>query len=60
MTDTERLVTQKEAAERADVTVRTVQRWIEAGLLTAYRSRAPRRVRVDPDELDALSRPVPQ
>jgi excisionase family DNA binding protein len=45
-------------AERADVSPRTVRRWIAQGLLTGYRV-GPRLVKVDLDEVDAIARPIP-
>lgn len=45
------------AAEYADVSVRTVRRYIAAGQLTAYRV-GPRLIKVDLNDLDAMLRPV--
>lgn len=46
------------AAESADVSVRTMRRWIAEGRLTGYRI-GPRLIKVDLAELDALARPIP-
>lgn len=51
-----RWLTRHAVAERACVTVRTVDRWLTAGILTRHRS-GPRRVRIDAGELDALLSP---
>jgi excisionase family DNA binding protein len=47
-----------EAAEYADVSARTVRRYVSDGRLTGFRV-GPRLVKVDLDELDALIRPIP-
>lgn len=46
------------AAEDADVSTRTLRRWIAEGRLTGYRV-GPRLVKIDLAELDALARPIP-
>jgi excisionase family DNA binding protein len=46
-----------DAAARYDVSVRTVRRRIACGELTGYRFGA-RLLRVDPQEVDALFRPI--
>lgn len=46
------------AAEYADVSTRSIRRWISAGLITGYRV-GPRLVKVDLDDLDNLARPIP-
>lgn len=43
-------LTKREAAQRARVSVRTIDRWRKKGLLTSHRV-GPRLVRIDPDEL---------
>ena len=47
----------KTAAEHAECNPRTIYRWIQAGLLPAYRL-GPKFVRVDLDDLDQLARPI--
>lgn len=46
------------AADYADVSVKTIRRWISRGTLTGYRI-GPKLIRVDLNELDALLRPIP-
>lgn len=46
------------AAVSADVSVRTIRRWIAAGLITGYRV-GPRLVKVDLNDVDKLARPIP-
>ena len=47
------------AAEYADVSTRTVRRYIASGMLTGYRV-GPRLVKVDLDEVDQkIIRPIP-
>jgi excisionase family DNA binding protein len=46
------------AAAYADVSVRTVRRYIAGGRLTGYRV-GPRLIRVDMKELEDLARPIP-
>jgi excisionase family DNA binding protein len=59
MPNPERLVTQREAADHADVHVRTIQRWIAIGVITGYRyGVGAKYVKVDLDEVDTLTRPV--
>lgn len=59
MTQTqERWLTRQQAAERARVHVRTVDRWLAEGVLTRH-SVAVRGTRVDAQEIDALMTPVP-
>ncbi|MEP9391682.1 helix-turn-helix domain-containing protein [Gordonia sp. VNK1] len=45
------------AAEYADVSVRTLRRYIASGRLTAYRV-GPRLIKVDLNDLDAMMRRV--
>jgi excisionase family DNA binding protein len=47
-----------DAAEYANVSSRTVRRWMANGLLTGYRV-GPRLIKYDLDEVDQLIRPVP-
>ena len=54
-----RLVSLERGAQYADVSPRTLRRYIAAGLVTGYRC-GPRMIRVDLDQLDAvLLRPIP-
>ena len=53
-----RLVSLADAAAYADVSIRTVRRYIAQGRLTGYRV-GPRLVKVDLSELVALARPIP-
>ena len=46
------------AADRLQVTTKTVRRWIAEGRLTGYRV-GPRLLRVDAHEVDELLRPIP-
>ena len=52
-----RLESLTNAAEYADVSTRTIRRYIAAGRLTAYRV-GPRLIKVDLNDLDAMLRPV--
>jgi excisionase family DNA binding protein len=47
-----------DAAAYADVSPRTIRRYIAAGRLTGYRV-GPRLVKVDLADLDAIMRPIP-
>jgi excisionase family DNA binding protein len=53
-----RLVGLAVAAEYADVSTRTLRRYISHGRLTGYRV-GPRLIKVDLNELDAMARPIP-
>jgi hypothetical protein len=53
-----RLVSLTAGAAFADVSVRTLRRYIAQGLLTGYRV-GPRLVKVDLNELEQLARPIP-
>jgi excisionase family DNA binding protein len=53
-----KLVSLATGAEHADVSIRTLRRYIADGRLTGYRM-GPRLVKVDLAELDALARPIP-
>ena len=58
MTPKKTYETLAQAAERTEVSVKTLRRRISAGQLTAYRY-GPRVIRVDPHDVDRLMRPVP-
>jgi excisionase family DNA binding protein len=45
------------AAESADVSTKTIRRWISQGRITGYRV-GPRLIKVDLTELEATFRPV--
>lgn len=51
-------LTRSEAAERSGRKLRTVDRWLAAGLLTRHVTGTGH-VQIDADELDALLTPVP-
>jgi hypothetical protein len=53
-----RLVGLAVAAEYADVSTRTLRRYISHGRLTGY-CVGPRLIKVDLNELDAMARPIP-
>lgn len=53
-----RLVSLAAGAAFADVSVRTLRRYIAQGRLTGYRV-GPRLVKVDLSELEQLARPIP-
>lgn len=55
---TRQLVSLSAAAAYADVSTRTLRRYIAQGRLTGYRI-GPRLVKVDLSELDQLARPIP-
>jgi len=57
-TETRSTETLADAAARHGVHPRTIRRRIAEGQLTGYRF-GPHLLRVDPDEVDALLRPVP-
>jgi excisionase family DNA binding protein len=46
------------AAERLDVSERTIRRYVSTGRLTGYRT-GPRLLRVDRAEVDAMLEPIP-
>jgi excisionase family DNA binding protein len=54
----QRLTSVENAAHYADVSTRSIRRWIAAGLLPGYRV-GPRLVKVDLDDLDRLARCIP-
>jgi excisionase family DNA binding protein len=45
------------AAEYADLSQRTIRRYVAAGTITGYRV-GPRLIKIDLNELDRLARPV--
>lgn len=53
-----RLVSVTEFARHADVSTRTVRRWIAAGHLTGYRV-GPRLIKVDLVDLNRITQPIP-
>ncbi|MQA85615.1 MAG: hypothetical protein GEV03_13550 [Streptosporangiales bacterium] len=53
-----RLTSVDNAAHYADVSSRTIRRYIADGRLTGYRV-GPRLIKVDLDELDRIARPIP-
>jgi excisionase family DNA binding protein len=53
-----RLASIAAAADYADISVRTIRRYIAEGRLTGYRV-GPRLVKVDLADLDKLARPIP-
>lgn len=53
-----RLVGTAEAAEYAGLCTRTIYRYIATGRITGYRI-GPKLIKVDLDELDKITRPVP-
>lgn len=54
----QRLVRIVAAAEYADCSTRTIRRYVAEGRITAYRF-GPRLVKIDLDEIDALTEPLP-
>jgi len=58
-TPTKRLVSLKEGAEFYGVTIRTMSRYIDAGLFPAYRLPGQRTIRVDLADLDGALATVP-
>lgn len=57
-TPTRRLTSVAHAATYADVSAKTIRRWISVGRLAAYRV-GPRLVKVDLNDLDALATRIP-
>jgi excisionase family DNA binding protein len=53
-----RLASVEDAASYANVSTRTVRRWISQGLIPGYRV-GPRLVKVDLDDFDNLAVPIP-
>lgn len=54
-----RYISMQDAAERCDVSVKTVRNWIAWGRIHGYRLPAGKTVRVDPEEIEALIEPIP-
>lgn len=54
----EHWLTRRQAADRAGCGIRTVDRWLAAGLLARYTTPTGH-VRIDPAQLDALRTPTP-
>jgi excisionase family DNA binding protein len=54
----QRLTSLANAAAYADVSARSIRRWIASGLIPGYRV-GPRLVKVDLDDLDRLARRIP-
>lgn len=54
------LMTRAEAATAAEVDVRTIDRWADAGTLTRYRVNPGRRVMFSAGQLNQVLRPVPE
>lgn len=52
-------LTQKQAADEAKCSERTVRNWIATGRLPAYRPKGSRLIRISRDDLDALMVRVP-
>lgn len=54
LTATNELLTFEDAAERADVHLRTIRRWVRAGLLPVTLAAGTARPRIDSSDLHAL------
>ncbi len=55
--DTSKLLTPKQAADRASVDEKTVRRWVAEGRLSAKRRGGPRgHLFIDPTDLDSMYR----
>lgn len=55
------LITRQQAADRAGLSIQTIDRYLAQGLLTKYKAGPTKRfVRVDSAELDELLRPEPE
>lgn len=50
-------ITKREAAEKAKVSVKTIERWIAEGRIDAYRY-GPRLVRIESESLESLRQPI--
>lgn len=53
-------LTREQAAARADVSTRTIDRLLATGRLTRHRTLGRRRVMIDAHELSATMAPTPQ
>jgi excisionase family DNA binding protein len=58
-TKSRRLATQQEAAEKFQVSDRTIRAWISAGRISGYRLPNGRGVRVDLAEIESLMERIP-
>ncbi len=56
-TQTKKWLTRQEAADQAEVHLRTIARWLEEGLLTRHRIRGGRGIRIDAAELARVNEP---
>jgi excisionase family DNA binding protein len=54
----QRLTSVENAAHYANVSTRSIRRWMSQGLITGYRV-GPRLIKVDLDDLDRLAVPIP-
>jgi excisionase family DNA binding protein len=54
----QRLASLEDAASYADLSVRTIRRYIATGRITGYRV-GPRLIKVDLDDFDKLAVPIP-
>ena len=50
-------ITKREAAAKAKVSIKTIERWIAEGRIEAYRY-GPRLVRIESDSLENLRQPI--
>ncbi len=50
-TQTKKWLTRQEAADQAEVHLRTIARWLAEGTLTGHRIRKGRRIWIDAEEL---------
>lgn len=58
MNRTPKLITRAQAAERAGVHVRTIDRLRRSGFLDTYRRLGERTIYVDQDQLDTATKPM--
>jgi excisionase family DNA binding protein len=54
-----RFATQQQAADRLQVTTKTIRNYVSNGLLVGYRLPGARAIRVDLDELDRVMKVIP-
>lgn len=57
-TQTRKWLTRQEAADQADVSVRTIARWLADGTLTRHSIRKGKGVRIDAAELAGITEPT--